>query len=101
MTENRKIFLNALNCIAGTGYLTLEKINDYFRGDFEAAFKAAESRFKQAGISSPELEAILTKRGGINPEKEYEKLAKEKINFISFDEEEYPKILKEIKGAPL
>lgn len=101
MIESQKIFLNALNCIPGIGYNTLEKIGEYFKGDFEAAFRASEFKFKQAGIRDQELEIVLTKRGEINPEEEFKKLSNEGIKMISLDEKDYPKILKHINGAPL
>lgn len=101
MEKSRKIFLNALNCIPGVGYETLKKIDDFFKGDFEAGFGASEGRFREAGIAGPELEAILNKRGKIDPEKEFSKLKEEWITAIASDEDGYPKLLKQIHGGPL
>lgn len=101
MKENQKIFLNVLNSVPGVGYETVKKIDIFFGGDFERGFKGSESEFKGAGIVNSELEALLAGIKKVNPEKEFNKLEKEKIGFICFDEEEFPKLLKEFKGGPL
>lgn len=101
MQESRKIFLNALNTIPGVGYGTLKSINDYFGGNFELGFKGSGSQFKEAGIRNQEIAVILSGRGNIDPDREWEKLEKEKVKMIVFDEPEFPRLLKQIPDAPL
>ena len=101
MTENQKVYLNALNSIPGVGYGTLKNINEYFKGDFESGFKGSESRFKEAEIRNQEIAVILSERGKIDPEKEWKKLEKEKVKMVVFDQSEFPRLLKQIPDAPL
>lgn len=100
MTESQKIFLNALNSIPGVGYHSLKYLGDYFGGDFEAAYNAAESQLREAGLRKPETEAILNGRDKINPDHEFGKLWKEGIKMIAPDENGYPRFLKEIPQTP-
>ena len=101
MKETQKIFLNALNCIPGVGYYSLKYISDHFGGDFEAAFQASESRFREAGLRKQEIEAILAGRGKIDPEKSFQKLEKNGIRMMVPNDQGYPGLLKEIPAAPL
>ncbi|MEK7203665.1 MAG: DNA-processing protein DprA [Patescibacteria group bacterium] len=101
MKEPQKVFLNALNCIPGVGYGSLKNINDYFNSDFEAGFKASESRLRSAGIKNAELVRVLEGQRKINPEKEWSKLQKEEIKMIVFDDPKFPRLLKQISDSPL
>lgn len=93
-------YLNAFNNLKDIGVLTLEKINEYFKGDFERAWKSPISAFEKAGIKNEELSA-LGKRGNLNPEKELEKVTSQGIDIIAIGDKNYPGRLKQIPHPPI
>ncbi len=80
MKIEEKIYLNALNLA--------------FSPNIEKVWKILKK------IPSPK-KAFLSLKLKIDPEKEWKKLKKEKIKFITKDEKEYPPLLREIPNPPL
>lgn len=80
MEIEEKIYLNALNLA--------------FSPNIEKVWKILKK------IPSPK-KAFLSLKLKIDPEKEWQKLEKEKIKFITKDEKEYPPLLREIPNPPL
>ncbi|MCF7836082.1 MAG: DNA-processing protein DprA [Candidatus Marinimicrobia bacterium] len=96
MTKDKtteKIFANAFNQEIKIGAVSLKNIKDHF-GSFEGAWKAPFFEIKKL-VKNKKLEEF---RHTINPEKEFEKLEKENIKTLLFDE--LPKMLQEIYSPP-
>lgn len=92
-------YFNAFNLIGGIGPIGFKKLISYF-GSLDIAWKAGVSELKQAGLNQSIIEQINKQRPKINPDYEMEKLEKEKINLITIQDENYPKLLKEIYAPP-
>ena len=80
MKIEEKIYLNALNLA--------------FSPNIEKVWRILKK------IPSPK-KAFLSLKLKIDPEKEWKRLKKEKIKFITKDEKEYPPLLREIPNPPL
>jgi DNA processing protein len=92
-------YYNAFNLFPEIGAVRLRKLLTYF-DSLENAWRASEDDFLNAGLDEKIAQKICTERKNINPDKEFEKLAKEKINLITEADEAYPKLLKEIYDPP-
>lgn len=91
MREQSK-FLNAINVLAMAKTGALAKISKYFKGDWQKAW------------SSPKLRDFLPKDAQlarrIDPDTEWKKIEKEKIELITINDKNYPKLLKHIADPP-
>jgi DNA processing protein len=92
-------YLNALNKINGVGPQRMKMLLGFFYSA-ERAWKASASELEQSGIGPALTEKIIIERPAINPEKEWEKLARENIQILTPDDLSYPRLLKEIPSAP-
>lgn len=92
-------YLNALNKIPGVGPKTIAKLTA-FLGDSENAWKAPLKDLTQSGIGDKLAQKIAAEREKINPDEEWEALAKEGIDVLSLADPHYPKLLKEIPSPP-
>ncbi|EKD49231.1 MAG: hypothetical protein ACD_63C00213G0001 [uncultured bacterium] len=100
MDENEKIYYNAFNLIEDIGPVRIFKLKKFFKKLSDAWNCGKLSEFRNAGFEEKILEKIFHKKQGIDPEKEFIKLEKEKIKTITIEEKLYPKLLKEIYPAP-
>lgn len=98
MPSEQKYF-NAFNLINGIGPIKFKKLLAYFNS-LEKAWLANERDLTQAGLENRVIKEIISKRPTINPDKEFEKLLKEKISVLTIQDKNYPKRLKEIYDPP-
>lgn len=76
------------------------RLYNYF-GDIEAAFNADESEFKNIdGLSIKRAENFVKVRKNLNIDEKYELVIKRGIDFLTYDDEKYPTLLKEIYNPP-
>lgn len=76
------------------------RLYNYF-GDIETAFTAPENEFKNIdGLSIKKCENFLEARKKLDIEKIFAEVEKRKIKFLTFEDENYPKMLKEIYNPP-
>ena len=99
VNNNSKKYYNGFNLIDGIGPLTFKKLLSYFPS-LKEAWSADGSQFNQAGLNNSLIEQIKTKRQKIDLDLEMEKLNKESIEIIALEDENYPKLLKEIYNPP-
>jgi DNA processing protein len=93
-------YYNAFNLFPEIGVVRFRKLLNYF-SDLEIAWQAGAGELQQAGLDRKLAEKICAERKNINPDEEFEKLAKEKIEIIIPENKSYPKILKEIHDPPM
>lgn len=67
----------------------------------QQAWNASFSEFKQSGIDEKTIDEIILKRNEINLDKEMEKIQKEDLKILTIQDENYPKLLKEIYYPPV
>jgi DNA processing protein len=83
-------YFNAFNLI-GVGPISFQKLLEKF-SSLEEAW--------QSNLEGILNRQVIAKRTRINPEKEYEKLAKRGIKVLTIKDKTYPKLLKEIYAPP-
>ncbi len=88
-------YIHAINILATAKIDALQNISDHFGGDFQKAFNSPEL----ARLLPIDLDFAKAKRV-IDPEKEWKKLEKEKIEVITILDKAYPKTLKHIPHPP-
>ena len=92
--------LMALAQIDGLGPISLQKLLDYFK-DAEACFKASFLDFKKASLEDKLIDKIIKQRSELDAEKLFEQTKKEGLEVITYFDESYPQILKDIYAPPL
>lgn len=92
-------FYNAFNLIGEIGPIRFKKLAYYFK-NLENAWHAGSQELERCGLEKNVSEKIASMRPKISPDKEWEKLAKERITAITINSEKYPKLLKEIYDPP-
>lgn len=98
-STNQAKYFNAFNLINGIGPIAFKKLLTYFHS-LENAWSANLSEFNQAGLNQSLVERIKRQRLKINPDWEMEQINKEKIDLITIQDKDYPKLLKEIYAPP-
>lgn len=79
----------------------VQRLYNYF-GDIETAFGASLSDLSQIeGLSVKKAQNFVEKRTKINPDKVLDEILRRNLNFFTFDDENYPKMLKNISDPPV
>ncbi|MEG6615745.1 DNA-processing protein DprA [Peptococcaceae bacterium 1198_IL3148] len=100
MTLNNRLYWLAWQLMLPGSGKTVWQIIDHF-GGVEPAWHAGEKAFKGVpGIKSSTIESIIYQRRRINLEQEVTRLEKHGVAFITFDDDNYPIMLKEIFDPP-
>jgi len=96
--DRNKVFYVWLSSINGVGAKTFKKLVDYF-GNAENVYKSSLEDIKQVVNNGRVLNSIIEAKK-IEPYKYAERLHKEKVKVLLIDDDEYPKLLREIYDAP-
>lgn len=94
-----KKFWVGFNLIKGIGAVRMQGLVAYF-GDLESAWKAAPAEFAEAGLGGKVIERVLQARENIDLGKVWDKIQKEGIKILTWQDETYPQRLKEIDQPP-
>ena len=79
----------------------VQRLYNYF-GDIERAFCATQKELSQIeGLSVKKAENFIKNREKINPDKALEEVLNRGIKFYTFDNPNYPEMLKEISNPPI
>lgn len=90
----------AFSSIEEIGSRTIEKLYQHFN-DIEKAFNCNKSDLKQIeGLNKNLAEKFLTKRDKLNPDKCLEEVTNRGIKILTLEDENYPKLLREISNPP-
>jgi DNA processing protein len=104
MFENMSIpdkkYYNAFNLISQIGPIRFRKLISYF-SSMQSAWEANITEYTNAGLEVKIAEKIIEAKKHIDPDQEFEKLAKENIKIVLQNEDSYPKQLLEISSAPV
>jgi DNA processing protein len=91
----------AFSAIEQTDSNFVQRLYNYF-GDIEAAFKCTLQDLSQIdGLSVKRAETFLRERSKINPDKVLDEVVRRNISFLTFDDEKYPYMLKNISDPPM
>ena len=87
------------NRIQGIGRARYAQLEGYF-GDLERAWKAGAAELKAAGLDSKSIEAIIAARPDISPDAELERLERNQVKALTWNDPAFPARLKEIYDVP-
>lgn len=91
----------AFSSIEGIGSKTVEKLYKYYNNDIEKAFNCNLNDLKNIdGLSVKVAEKFLSLRDKINPDDCYKKIEQSGIKYLTIEDSNYPKLLKEISNPP-
>lgn len=99
MVEEEKIYLNAFNLFEKIRGKRLERIFNFF-SSFKKAWFSSPTDISAAGIEEELIFEFFKNKKSIDPEKEFEKLKKERIEMVTIKDSSYPDRLKEISCPP-
>ena len=99
-TDNSAYWL-AFASIEEVGAAFIRKVYEHF-GSIKSAWCAGpDNLYRIEDITKKQMDVFLRKRAGVEPEKCLELIQKRGIKFINFEDENYPKLLKEIHNPPM
>lgn len=79
----------------------IQRLYNYF-GDIETAFNAKLSDLEQIeGLSCVKAKNFIEKKKGVNPEQTLEFVLNKGIKILSYDDEKYPYMLRQISNPPM
>jgi len=96
---NDKRFWIGFNLIKGIGAVRMQGLIAYF-GELESAWKAAPAELAAAGLGLKVIERVIQAREKVDLEKVWEKIEKQGIKILTWEDEAYPQRLKEIDQPP-
>ena len=99
MDKIQRGYLNALNIILGANPERLIKILSYCPSP-EDAFNISQTELEKLNFKGETINSFLGERERINIDNEWKKIEKEGARLIVKEDEEYPKLLKEIANPP-
>ena len=99
MTNPDYPYFNAFNLIPQIGAVRLRKLLNFFP-DLKTAWHAAANEIEQSGLDTSLVGKILETRQKIDPHQQFAKLADLNIRLVTFQDEIYPKLLREIPNPP-
>jgi DNA processing protein len=94
-----KRFWIGFNLIKGIGAVRMQALIQHF-GDLEIAWKAAPTELAAAGLGLKVIERVVQARENVDLEKVWEKIEKQGIKILTWEDEAYPQRLKEIDQPP-
>jgi len=94
-----KKFWVGFNLIRGIGAVRMQALITYF-GDLALAWKANPAELAQAGLGLKVIERVVQARTGVDLERVWEKIEKQGIKILTWQDEAYPQRLKEIDQPP-
>lgn len=93
-------FWIAFSSIEETDSPFIKRLFNYF-GDIETAFNASLSDLTQIdGLNIKKAQNFIEKRAKVNPDKVLDEILRRNISFLTLEDENYPKLLKEISDPP-
>lgn len=92
-------FWVAFSWVKGIGAVRFQALLDYF-GDPEIAWKASPQALRQAGLGPKVVENLVHIRSSVCVEKEWERIQAQGITVLTWEDESYPRRLKEVDQSP-
>ena len=95
----RKAYWVGFNLVKGVGAVRLRGLLDYF-GSLEVAWQAPSDALQAAGLSGRALENLVKVRKGVDLAQIWERIQEKHIQVLTWEDEAYPRRLKEIDQPP-
>src|SRR5436190_6992770 len=87
------------NLIKGIGAVRMQGLVAYF-GELESAWNSSPAELAAAGLGLKVIERVIQARDNVDLEKVWEKIEKQGIKILTWQDEAYPQRLKEIDQPP-
>lgn len=94
-----RLYWIGFNLVKGIGATRLKALLNAF-GDAETAWRAPAQALREAGLGPKLVETLLQVRAGANLEKIWEQIQAKGITVLTWEDETYPRHLKEIDQPP-
>ena len=94
-----KKFWIGFNLIKGIGAVRMQGLLAYF-GDLESAWRSSQAELAEAGLGLKVIERVVQARESVDLDKVWEKIEKQGIKILTWQDETYPQRLKEIDQPP-
>ncbi|MDT8897477.1 DNA-processing protein DprA [Thermanaerothrix sp. 4228-RoL] len=94
-----RIYWVAFNHVKGIGAVRMRALLDYF-GDLERAWKASPDALRAAGLPPRLVEVFVQTRKTLSLEKVAETLTQKSIQVMTWEDDDYPFLLKNIDQPP-
>jgi len=96
--DDKKYWIG-FNLIKGIGAVRMQGLVAYF-GDLESAWSASPADLREAGLGAKVIERVIQAHENVDLDKVYEKIEKQGIKILTWQDEAYPQRLKEINQPP-
>ena len=96
--DDKKYWIG-FNLIKGIGAVRMQGLVSYF-GDLESAWSASPADLAGAGLGLKVIERVVQARDNVDLDKVWEKIEKQGIKILTWQDESYPQRLKEIEQPP-
>jgi len=96
--DDKKYWIG-FNLIKGIGAVRMQGLVSYF-GDLASAWRASPADLAGAGLGLKLIERVITARDSVDLDKVWEKIEKQGIKILTWQDESYPQRLKEIDQPP-
>ena len=100
MNKEDLAYLVALCSVDFIGPKRLRLLLDTFASS-QKAWEASQKELSKIGLQKKALEALLAKREQFDPHAYLDSIVNQGIRVITFEDEEYPRLLKKIPNSPL
>lgn len=98
--ENKKYWI-AFSSIEEIDSNFIQRLYNYF-GDIETAYNSTLSDLSQIdGLNIKKAQKFIEKRDKTNPDKVLDEILKRQLHFLTFEDEKYPYMLKNISDPPM
>ncbi len=99
MSNNQRAYWVGFNLVKGVGAVRFQALLDTF-GDAEKAWRASPAALMSAGLSQKIVANLVEIRSKVDPEKYWEGIQKRGFHVITWLDEAYPRLLKEVDQPP-
>ena len=96
--DDKKYWIG-FNLIKGIGAVRMQGLVAYF-GELESAWRASPADLAGAGLGLKLIERVVTARDSVDLDRVWEKIEKQGIKILTWQDESYPQRLKEIDQPP-
>ena len=96
--DDKKYWIG-FNLIKGIGAVRMQGLVSYF-GNLESAWNAAPTELANAGLGLKVIERVVQAHNEVDLEKVWEKIGRQGIKILTWQDESYPQRLKEIDQPP-
>ncbi len=95
-----KAYWVGFNYVKGIGSVRMRALLEAFDGDLQAAWNAPTAHFLNLGLNNRIIENLTKVRSQVNLEQIWQRMVSAGITALTWDDENYPRMLKEIDQPP-